>query len=44
MLVGVCEEVLRRHGIVGHVISCGAKGSVVFSAKPLRNYRDFHTV
>jgi glutamate-1-semialdehyde 2,1-aminomutase len=41
MLVGVCEEVLRRHEIVGHIISCGAKGSVVFSGKPLRNYRDF---
>jgi glutamate-1-semialdehyde 2,1-aminomutase len=40
-LVEGCEEVLRRHAIVGHVISCGAKGSVVFSATPLRNYRDF---
>src|SRR6266700_5135778 len=35
-MVAGCEEVLRRHGIVGHVISCGAKGSVVFSGQPLR--------
>ena len=41
ILVDGCDEVLRRHDLVGHVISCGAKGSVVFSAKPLRNYRDF---
>jgi glutamate-1-semialdehyde 2,1-aminomutase len=41
IVVEGCEEVLQRHDIVGHVISCGAKGCVVFSEKPLRNYRDF---
>jgi glutamate-1-semialdehyde 2,1-aminomutase len=41
IMVDGCEDVLRRHGIVGQVISCGAKGCVVFSATPLRNYRDF---
>ena len=41
LIVDGCEEVLRRYDIVGHVISCGAKGCVVFSSTPLRNYRDF---
>jgi glutamate-1-semialdehyde 2,1-aminomutase len=36
-----CEDVLKKHDIAGHVVSCGAKGCVVFSATPLRNYRDF---
>jgi glutamate-1-semialdehyde 2,1-aminomutase len=41
ILVEGCEEVLQRFEIQGHVISCGAKGCIVFSPKPLRNYRDF---
>src|SRR4029077_14173302 len=41
ILVEGCDEVRRRYQIVGHVISCGAKGCVVFSATRLRNYRDF---
>jgi glutamate-1-semialdehyde 2,1-aminomutase len=41
ILVDGCLEVLRRYAIVGHVISCGAKGCVVFSPTALRNYRDF---
>jgi glutamate-1-semialdehyde 2,1-aminomutase len=41
LLVAGCEDVLDRHHIVGHVLSCGAKGCVVFSATPLKNYRDF---
>jgi glutamate-1-semialdehyde 2,1-aminomutase len=41
LLVAGCEDVLDRYHIVGHVLSCGAKGCVVFSAAPLKNYRDF---
>lgn len=41
ILVEGCEEILRRYDIQGHVISCGAKGCLVFSSKPLKNYRDF---
>jgi glutamate-1-semialdehyde 2,1-aminomutase len=41
ILVDGCEDVLRKYGIGGHVVSCGAKGCVVFSPTPLRNYRDF---
>ena len=41
ILVSGCEDVLKRYGIGGHVISCGAKGCVVFSPTRLRNYRDF---
>jgi glutamate-1-semialdehyde 2,1-aminomutase len=33
--------VLRRYGIVGRVITSGAKGCVVFTAAPIRNYREF---
>jgi glutamate-1-semialdehyde 2,1-aminomutase len=41
IMVDGCESVLRRHGIAGRVISSGAKGCVVFSAAPVRNYREF---
>jgi glutamate-1-semialdehyde 2,1-aminomutase len=41
VLVEGCENVLRRYGVTGRVISSGAKGCVIFSNKPINNYRDF---
>ena len=41
LMVDGCELVLRRYGIVGRVITSGAKGCVVFTAAPIRNYREF---
>lgn len=41
LMVEGCEDVLRRHRVVGRVITSGSKGCVVFSAAPIRNYREF---
>jgi glutamate-1-semialdehyde 2,1-aminomutase len=38
------NEVLGRHHLVAHVATAGAKGSVIYSAEPLRTYRDFLAV
>jgi len=38
------NEVVGRHGLVAHVATAGAKGSVIYSAEPLRTYRDFLAV
>jgi glutamate-1-semialdehyde 2,1-aminomutase len=35
------EQEIRRHGLAAQVVSVGAKGCVVFSAEPVRNFRDF---
>jgi glutamate-1-semialdehyde 2,1-aminomutase len=35
------EEIIERHGLVAHVATAGAKGSVIYSAEPTRTYRDF---
>ncbi len=35
------EEVISRHGLEAHVATAGAKGSVIYSAEPMRTYRDF---
>jgi glutamate-1-semialdehyde 2,1-aminomutase len=38
------EEEIERNGLSAHVVSAGAKGCVVFSAQPVRNFRDFLSV
>lgn len=35
------QEVIDRHGLVAHVATSGAKGSVIYAAEPLRTYRDY---
>ena len=40
MRVGA-EEVIARHHLTAHVATAGAKGSVIYSAEPMRTYRDF---
>ena len=35
------EDSISRYGLAAHVVSVGAKGCVVFSAEPVRDYRDF---
>jgi glutamate-1-semialdehyde 2,1-aminomutase len=35
------EREIERNGLSAHVVSVGAKGCVVFSAQPVRNFRDF---
>jgi glutamate-1-semialdehyde 2,1-aminomutase len=38
------NEVVGRHHLAAHVATAGAKGSVIYSAEPLRTYRDFLVV
>jgi glutamate-1-semialdehyde 2,1-aminomutase len=38
------NEVIGRYGLSAHVATAGAKGSVIYSAEPLRTYRDFLAV
>ncbi|HEY6274978.1 MAG TPA: aspartate aminotransferase family protein [Streptosporangiaceae bacterium] len=35
------EEAIAETGLAAHVVSAGAKGCVVFSAEPVRDYRGF---
>ncbi len=35
------EREIAAAGLQAHVVTAGAKGCVVFSAQPIRNYRDF---
>jgi glutamate-1-semialdehyde 2,1-aminomutase len=35
------ELEIARHGLAAHVVSAGAKGCVVFSPEPVRDYRGF---
>ncbi len=35
------EKVISSHRLAAHVATAGAKGSVIYSSKPMRTYRDF---
>ncbi len=41
LMKGGTEEIVRNHQLTAHVVTAGAKGSVIYSAEPLRTYRDF---
>jgi glutamate-1-semialdehyde 2,1-aminomutase len=38
------EREIERNGLDAHVVSVGAKGCVVFSARPVRDFRDFLSI
>lgn len=40
-MVEGCKRIIAEHGLTAHVVALGAKGCIVFSATPIRNYRDF---
>jgi glutamate-1-semialdehyde 2,1-aminomutase len=42
LLAGL-DAVIARHGLPCHTIGMGSKGCVVFSAEPIREYRDYVT-
>ena len=42
-LMGGCERVIERYGLPAHTVGMGAKGCVVMSAEPIREYRDYLT-
>jgi glutamate-1-semialdehyde 2,1-aminomutase len=38
-----CERVIAEHGLPAHTVGMGSKGCVIFSAEPVREYRDYQT-
>jgi glutamate-1-semialdehyde 2,1-aminomutase len=38
-----CDAIIERHGLPCYTEGLGAKGCVVFSPEPLREYRDYLT-
>jgi glutamate-1-semialdehyde 2,1-aminomutase len=42
-LMGGCDRVIAEHGLPAHTVGMGAKGCVVFSTEPIREYRDYLT-
>jgi glutamate-1-semialdehyde 2,1-aminomutase len=38
-----CEEVIERYGLPCYTVGLGAKGCVIFSPEPIREYRDYLT-
>ncbi len=38
------NEAIARHGLKAHVVSVGAKGCVVFSPEPVRDFRGFYAI
>jgi glutamate-1-semialdehyde 2,1-aminomutase len=42
-LMAGCERVIAEYGLPAHAVGMGSKGCVVFSAEPVREYRDYLT-
>jgi glutamate-1-semialdehyde 2,1-aminomutase len=42
-LLGRCDEIIERYGLPCYTVGLGAKGCVIFSSEPLREYRDYLT-
>jgi glutamate-1-semialdehyde 2,1-aminomutase len=42
-LLAGCDELIHRYGLPAHTEGLGAKGCVVFSVEPIREYRDYLT-
>ena len=42
-LLGRCDEIIEHYGLPCYTQGLGAKGCVIFSAEPLREYRDYLT-
>src|SRR5205814_2960597 len=40
-MVEGCERIIADHGLAAHVVALGAKGCIVFTDHPIRNYREF---
>jgi glutamate-1-semialdehyde 2,1-aminomutase len=44
VMVEGCNEIISKWHLPAHIVSFGAKGCIVFSAAPVRSYRDFLAV
>ena len=42
-LMDGCERVIAQYGLPAHTVGMGAKGCVVMSSEPIREYRDYLT-
>jgi glutamate-1-semialdehyde 2,1-aminomutase len=42
--VGGVNEAIKRYGLAASVVAVGAKGCIVFSAEPVRDFRTFLTI
>src|SRR5947207_5376974 len=42
-LKSVCQDIIDRYGLPAYTEGMGAKGCVIFSSEPLREYRDYLT-
>jgi glutamate-1-semialdehyde 2,1-aminomutase len=42
-LLSACDELIEGYGLPAHTEGLGAKGCVVFSVEPIREYRDYLT-
>jgi glutamate-1-semialdehyde 2,1-aminomutase len=42
-LMAGCDSVIDRYGLPAHTVGMGAKGCVVMSTEPIREYRDYLT-
>src|SRR5215208_6083689 len=42
-LMAGCERIIADYGLPAHTVGMGSKGCVVFSAEPIREYRDYLT-
>jgi glutamate-1-semialdehyde 2,1-aminomutase len=42
-LLGRCDEIIEQYGLPCYTEGMGAKGCVIFSGEPLREYRDYLT-
>jgi glutamate-1-semialdehyde 2,1-aminomutase len=40
-LMAGCERVIAEYGLPAHTVGMGSKGCVIFSAEPVREYRDY---
>jgi glutamate-1-semialdehyde 2,1-aminomutase len=42
--VGGISEAITRYRLAAHVVAVGAKGCIVFSEEPVRDFRDFYAI
>jgi len=42
--VGGVSEAITRYGLAAHVVAVGAKGCIVFSQEPIRDFRGFYAI
>src|SRR5215472_15641764 len=44
LAVDGANQAIERYGLAAHIVAVGAKGCIVFSAEPVRDFRDFVSI